>query len=83
MTTVNIHDAKTHLSRLLARVEAGETVVIARAGTPVAALGPVDAPVDAPVAARRLGFLAGAFRVPRDFDRMGREEIAALFGTAP
>lgn len=79
MATVNIHDAKTHLSRLLARVEAGETVVIARAGTPVAALGPVDAPV----AARRLGFLAGAFRVPRDFDRMGREEIAALFGTAP
>jgi len=79
MTTVNIHDAKTHLSRLLARVEAGETVVIARAGTPVAALGPVDAPV----AARRLGFLAGAFRVPRDFDRMGREEIAALFGGEP
>lgn len=79
MATVNIHDAKTHLSRLLARVEAGETVVISRAGTPVAALGPVDAPV----AARRLGFLAGAFRVPRDFDRMGREEIAALFGTAP
>lgn len=79
MATVNIHDAKTHLSRLLARVEAGETVVIARAGTPVAALGPVDAPV----AARRLGFLAGAFRVPRDFDRMGREEIAALFGGEP
>ncbi len=79
MATVNIHDAKTHLSRLLARVEAGETVVIARAGTPVAALGPVDAPV----AARRLGFLAGAFRVPRDFDRMGREKIAALFGGEP
>ena len=79
MTTVNIHDATTHLSRRLARVEAGETVVIARAGTPVATLGPVDAPA----AGRRLGFLAGAFRIPRDFDRLGREEIAALFGAAP
>jgi prevent-host-death family protein len=79
MDTVNIHDAKTHLSRLLARVEAGETVVIARAGTPVATLGPVDAPA----AGRRLGFLAGAFRIPHDFDRLGREEIATLFGADP
>lgn len=42
-TTVNIHQAKTHLSKLLARVEAGETIVIARAGKPVAELGPVVA----------------------------------------
>lgn len=40
-TTVNVHEAKTHLSRLLARVEAGERVVIARAGRPVATLEPI------------------------------------------
>jgi prevent-host-death family protein len=43
MTTVNVHEAKTHLSRLLVRVAAGERIVIARAGTPVAVLAPVDA----------------------------------------
>ncbi|MEO8626153.1 MAG: type II toxin-antitoxin system prevent-host-death family antitoxin [Candidatus Limnocylindrales bacterium] len=41
---VNVHDAKTHFSRLLARVEAGERIVIARAGKPVAVLAPVDEP---------------------------------------
>jgi prevent-host-death family protein len=41
---VNVHEAKTHLSRLLARVEAGESIVIARAGRPIAVLGPVDQP---------------------------------------
>lgn len=76
MSTVNIHDAKTHLSRLLERVEAGETVIIARAGAPIAKV----APLDTPAAPRRLGFLSGEFRVPRDFDRMGDEEIATLFG---
>ncbi len=44
MVTVNVHDAKTHLSRLLERVRQGETIVIARAGTPVAILGPIDQP---------------------------------------
>lgn len=42
--TVNVHEAKTHLSKLLARVEAGESIVIARAGRPVAVLTPVDTP---------------------------------------
>ncbi len=42
--TVNVHDAKTHLSRLLARVAAGERIVIARAGRPIAVLSPVDHP---------------------------------------
>lgn len=41
---VNVHEAKTHLSRLLARVEAGERIVIARAGRPIAILSPVDGP---------------------------------------
>ena len=44
MTTVNIHEAKTHLSRLLQRVEQGERIVIARAGRPVAVLQAVEAP---------------------------------------
>lgn len=42
MPTVNVHEAKTHLSRLLDRVAAGEEVIIARAGTPVARLVPVE-----------------------------------------
>ncbi|HXQ96774.1 MAG TPA: type II toxin-antitoxin system prevent-host-death family antitoxin [Candidatus Acidoferrales bacterium] len=42
--TVNVHEAKTHLSRLLERVRQGEQVVIARAGTPVAILSPIDQP---------------------------------------
>lgn len=44
MTTVNIHEAKTHLSRLLERVRQGEQIVIARAGTPVAILSPIEQP---------------------------------------
>ncbi len=44
MTTVNIHEAKTHLSRLLVRVEAGERITIARAGKPIALLEPIERP---------------------------------------
>ena len=44
VTTVNIHEAKTHLSRLLQRVERGERIVIARAGRPVAVLQGIDEP---------------------------------------
>jgi len=75
--TVNIHEAKTHLSRILERVAHGESVVIARAGRPVAKLTPMEAP--ALTAKRRIGFLLGEFRVPDDFDRMGESEIATLF----
>jgi prevent-host-death family protein len=76
MVTVNIHEAKTQLSKLVEQVVQGETLVIARAGKPlvkVTALG-------APLTPRRLGFLAGEIAVPDDFDRMGEAEIAALFG---
>lgn len=71
MVTVNVHEAKTHLSRLLEQVSAGETVIIAQAGKPIA-----------PVAPRRLGFLAGELTVPDDFDGFGADEIATLFGVA-
>lgn len=79
METVNVHQAKTHLSRLLARVVARhESFLIARAGKPVAKVVPLDAPPSGKV--RRLGFMAGEIAVPNDFDRMGEAEIAALFG---
>jgi prevent-host-death family protein len=78
--TVNIHEAKTHLSRILERVAHGESVVIARAGRPVAKLTPIETP--ALSAKRRIGFLLGELRVPDDFDRMGESEIATLFADA-
>lgn len=76
--TWNIHQAKTHLSRLLDRVAKGGSVVIARAGKPLARLVPLSAPEGGK--ARRLGFMTGQLRVPKDFDTMGQKEIDALFG---
>ena len=77
METVNIHEAKTHLSRLLAHVSEGETVVICRAGKPIATL--VKHEVEAAPVRRRLGFLRGAIRVPEDFDTMGQEALEDAF----
>ena len=75
MTTVNIHAAKTHLSRLVDEAAAGQEIVIARAGKPVARLVALD-----PNKKRRaLGGLEGQFKVPDDFDTMCSEEIRALF----
>ena len=71
---VDVHEAKTHLSKLLDRVAAGETIVLAKAGRPVARLMPLE--VMASVAERRLGFLQGRIQVPDDFDQLGAEEIA-------
>jgi prevent-host-death family protein len=73
---VNVHQAKTHLSRLLARVEAGEEVVIANAGRPVARLVPIG---ERP-AKRVPGSAAGQFVVPDDFDDPLPEEILKDFG---
>lgn len=82
MDTVNIHEAKTHLSRLLDRVARGGSLVIARAGKPVARLVPLSA-ADAPPAPRRLGFMAGQIAVPDDFDCMGEGAIEGLFTGIP
>ena len=76
MTTVNIHEAKTQLSRLVDRAAKGESFVIAKAGKPLVKVSAVDTPPQP----KRLGFLAGEIAVPEDFDRMGEQEIAALFG---
>ena len=68
MDPVNIHHAKTHLSRLVDRAARGETIVIAKAGKPVAKLVALDAPASRE--RRRTGFLMGEFGVPDDFDTM-------------
>ena len=77
MVTVNIHEAKTQLSKLVDRAAKGETFVIAKAGRPLVKV----VALDAPKTPRRLGCLKGEFTVPADFNRMGRAEIAKLFGT--
>lgn len=76
METVNIHEAKTQLSKLIDRAARGESFVIAKAGKPLVKVVAIDAPAEP----RRLGFLEGEIAVPDDFDRMGAEEIEALFG---
>jgi prevent-host-death family protein len=78
MRTVNIHEAKTQLSRLVAAAARGEGFIIAKAGRPLVKVVRLDAP--GPGERRRTGFLAGQATVPDDFDTMGAEEIAALFG---
>jgi len=80
MRTVNIHEAKTHLSRLVDEAVKGEPFVIAKAGKPLVKVMSLDTPSGAQI--RRLGFLAGQIAVPSDFDRMGRAEIEKLFGGA-
>lgn len=77
MKTVNMHDAKTHLSRLVEAASQGEVFVIARAGHPLVKVVPLTA---GEAVGQRLGFLAGQGRVPDDFDTMGRGEIGRLFG---
>jgi prevent-host-death family protein len=78
MKSYNVHDAKTHLSRLIEDAAAGEPFIIAKAGKPmvkVVALEQSEVPLR-----RRLGFLAGQINVPKDFDEMGASEIEEMFG---
>lgn len=77
MRTVNMHEAKTHLSRLVKAAAEGEPFIIARAGKPVVKVVAVEAPEAG--AMQRLGFLTGRISVPEDFDRMGSGEIESLF----
>jgi len=78
MQTVNIHEAKTHLSRLIEQVTQGESFIIAKAGKPVVKVVPLS--TKAAGVPRRLGFMTGQGTVPDDFDRMGADEIEQLFG---
>ena len=75
MKTVNVHEAKTHLSKLLQRVAKGEEIVIAKAGTPVARLIP-----EAPRRKRLLGTMRGKFVVPEDFNDPMPEFEEAFYG---
>ena len=76
MAAVNVHQAKTHFSSLLAEVAQGEEIVIAKAGQPVARLVPLAPPTERK---RPLGRLSGQFTIPDDFDRWSQDEIQALF----
>jgi prevent-host-death family protein len=76
MVTVNIHEAKTQLSKLVEQAAKGEAFVIAKAGKPLVKVTALEAPATP----RRLGFLTGEITVPDDFNSMGAAEIQALFG---
>ncbi len=79
MQTVNIHEAKTHLSRLVDEAENGEPFIIAKAGKPMVKVTALDEPPLLP----RTGFLAGQIDVPDDFDAMFAAEIQAIFQGKP
>ncbi len=78
MQTVNIHEAKTQLSKLVEQAVNGESFIIAKAGKPLVKVTKLDAP--APQAKKRIGFMTGQISTPKDFDEMGKQEIAKLFG---
>ncbi len=74
MKPINIHEARTHLSRLIERVQAGEEIIIAKAGRPAARLVPIEE--RRPV---KIGGLKARAPVPDDFNTMFEKEIEALF----
>ncbi len=81
MRIINIHQAKTHLSRLVDQAANGEAFVIAKAGKPMAKVVALDTPAAHMV--RRIGFMAGQIAVPDDFDQMGWDEIERAFVANP
>ncbi|MFZ1546655.1 MAG: type II toxin-antitoxin system prevent-host-death family antitoxin [Candidatus Nitrotoga sp.] len=76
MQTVNIHEAKTQFSRFVDRAEAGEEIIIARAGKPVARLVALDIVTSKP---RKLGLGKKNFTFPKQFDRLNAGEIVEMF----
>jgi prevent-host-death family protein len=75
MRKVNIHEAKTHLSRLLEEVQAGEEIIISKAGRPIAKLSPIAEPVGK----RKFGWLVGKVNISADFDAPLPEDLLAAF----
>jgi prevent-host-death family protein len=75
MTTVNIHEAKTHLSRLVDEVAAGAEIIIAKAGKPMARLSPISTPVRK----KYLGLLKGKIKVPDNFNGPLDDETLSAF----
>ena len=79
MRQVNIHEAKTHLSRLVEEAAKGDGFIIAKAGKPMVRVVSIEAaPVDV---SKRIGFAEGKYTIPDDFDSMFADEIAEMFGT--
>jgi prevent-host-death family protein len=76
MQTINIREAKTHLSRFVDRAAAGEEILIARSGKPVARLVALASDINKP---RTLGLGKGRFTLPADFDRLHAEAIQSMF----
>jgi len=79
MRQVNMHEAKTHLSRLVEEAAAGDGFVICKAGRPMVRVSPLSEPMVAPSPRRRLGLLQGHCSVPDDFDQLGSNTMADLF----
>ena len=77
MQTVNIREAKIHLSRLIEPASKGESFIIAKAGKPMVRVVPIEPEV--PYVPQRLGFMRGKMRIPDDFDTMYADEIARMF----
>jgi prevent-host-death family protein len=77
MQTINIHKAKTHLSRLVEEAAKGNAFIIAKAGKPMVKVSPLDAEESPQI--KRIGFMAGEISVPDDFDNMGASSIIGLF----
>lgn len=85
MESVNMHEAKTRLSQLVARAQQGESFIIAKAGKPLVRVTAIDSPE--PSQQKRIGFLAGQLKIPDDFDRMfvcceylGDSDLSAALG---
>ena len=78
METFNIHEAKTHLSKLVDQAAKGESFIIAKAGKPMVKVIPLCASETETV--QRIGFMKGQIVVPEDFDTMGQSEVQAMFG---
>ena len=81
MRTVNIHEAKTHLSKLVELAANGEPFVIAKAGKPMVTVTAITNA--APATPQRFGFMAGQIQIPDDFDTMCAAEIEAMFYGEP
>ena len=77
MKIVNMHEAKTHLSRLVEEAARGEPFIIAKAGRPVVKVVAIAAESES--ARRRVGFLAGQLKIPDDFDRIDAAQIERMF----
>jgi prevent-host-death family protein len=77
MQTINIHEAKTHLSRLVEQAVRGESFVIAKAGKPLVKVIALGTPEAGQI--KRIGFLTGHISVPDDFDQMDSDEVEKLF----